>query len=247
MRSIPIPPRAAVSFAALLIGGLLTGLLLAVRPSISLREINPSRNLPDSLNVERITQLQTEVQQLNNELTQLRDEQNRLQKDTASSQGDLGSIQTNIDSERQTAALTALRGPGVTVTLDDSSSIFEQETDVNRYIIHQQQLVTLVGVLWNADAEAIAINEQRITDQTSIYCVGSTILINQQLMAPPFTIRAIGDPTALENAVTKSPMLADLWSRQREYGIEVSVKAKNQIQVPGYNGAFADSNLEVQQ
>ncbi|MBA3468781.1 MAG: DUF881 domain-containing protein [Herpetosiphonaceae bacterium] len=244
MQRLALVNRSWLTTIPLLLGGIVVGLLMTLRSGAAPQTINPSRNTAASLSVTRVTELRARQQSLNSDLTRLREEQGVLQRKATENQGNLEEIRTQIDAQNQLAGLSALRGPGVVVTLDDStSSLPSDAVDVNRYIVHQQQLVTLVGVLWNTGAEAISINEQRVTDQTSIYCVGSTIIINQELLAPPFTIRAIGDPASLESAAITSPLLADLWSRQREYGVVINVKQKNQVQVPAYTGPVTRRHL----
>ncbi len=247
MQRIGFDRRSGLARLPLLLGGLFVGLLLTVRAGATPQSISSSRNSADSLSVNQISELRARQQRLNSELGRLREEQTVLQGQATSDQDNLTDLRGQIDAQKQIVGLTALRGPGLVITLDDSATTLPNDAvDINRYIVHQQQLVTLVGVLWNTGAEAITINEQRITDQTSIYCVGSTILINQELLAPPFTIRAIGDPSALENAVVNAPLLADMWSRQREYGLEISIKQKNQVQVPAYTGPVVVRHLETQ-
>jgi uncharacterized protein YlxW (UPF0749 family) len=193
-----------------------------------------------------VLDLRSRQQTLKQELAQVRLEQTNMQMSATSDQDNLEEIQASIDNQRMLAGLTPLRGPGITVVLDDSESLPDTSSDANRYIVHQQQLVTLVGVLWSSgDAEAIAINDQRIIDRTSIYCVGSTVIVNQEFLAPPFTVRAIGDPQVLEDAALNSPLLADMWARQRDYGIVVSVKTKTQVQVPAYTGPISTSASET--
>lgn len=246
MQRFALANRSWLTTIPLLIGGFVVGFMLTVRAGAAPQSISTSRNTAESLSVTRVSELRARQRDLKTKLTLLRAEQSDLQRNATENQGNLQDLRAQIDAQNQLAGLTPLRGPGVVVTLDDSESTLPQDAvDVNRYIVHQQQLVTLVGVLWNNGAEAISINEQRVTDQTSIYCVGSTIIINQELFAPPFTIRAIGDPVTLETAVLQSPFLAELWSRQREYNLVVSVKQKNQVQVPAYSGPVTRRHLEA--
>lgn len=244
MHQLAFVNRSWLITISLLLGGLVVGFMMTLRAGAAPQTLSPSRNTAASLSVARVSELSAHQQHLNSELTRLREEQSVLQRKATENQGNLEEIRTQIDVENQLAGLSALRGPGVVVTLNDSDATLPNNAvDVNRYIIHQQQLVTLVGVLWNTGAEAISINDQRVIDQTSIYCVGSTIIINQELLAPPFTIRAIGDPASLDSALVNSPLLADLWSRQREYGVVINVKQKNQVQVPAYTGPVTRRHL----
>lgn len=234
-----------VKSALLLSGGILVGLLLTLHTGAAASTQPPSRAGGGELSAAHVLELRTRQQRLKQDLSQARTDQASLQLAATSNQSNLEEIRASIDDQKMLAGLTPLRGPGVVVVVDDSSSLPPDAVDANRYIIHQQQLVTLVGVLWGSGAEAIAINDQRITDRTSIYCVGSTVMVNQEFLAPPFTIRAIGDPTRLEDGALHSPLLADMWLRQRDYGLEVSVKTKTQIQVPAYTGPTGNNTLEI--
>ncbi|HEY1013618.1 MAG TPA: DUF881 domain-containing protein [Herpetosiphonaceae bacterium] len=236
----------SVSWMTLLVGGFIVGLLLTVRAGNPVKPVIASRTYASDITVNTVTELRARQHELKAELKRLRDEQDGLQRQATSNQGNLEDIRSEIDIHKQIAGLTPLRGPGVEVLLDDSkASVAPDAADVNRYIIHQQQLVATVGVLWSSGAEAIAINDQRITDQTSIYCVGSTVIINQELLAPPFTVRAIGEPARLEQAIQASPLLGELWQRQQENGLVVSVRQQKQVQVPAYGGTLGSRHLEA--
>lgn len=60
-------------------------------------------------------------------------------------------------------------GQGLIITLKDanSSTVSGNATD---YIVHDGDLLEVVNALKNAGAEAISINEQRITNSTAITC-----------------------------------------------------------------------------
>ena len=245
MRHFSLPQTWTVSLPLLLIG-IVIGFMLTLRTSSARRVAPVSRNVTSDISESRVLDLRARQQDLKHHLAEVRAAQADLQRAATSNQSNLEDIHAQIDAQKAIAGLTPLRGPGVVVVLDDSNSTLEPDAlDANRYIIHQQQLVTLVGVLWSSGAEGIAINDQRVTDRTSIYCVGSTIMINQEFLAPPFTIRAIGDPAVLEQEIIHSPLLVDLWKRQRDYGVVVSVKTKNQVQVPAYTGSIGNTSLEV--
>lgn len=232
---------------ALLVGaGILLGLMLTVQTSSRSAVKRASRTYSADLSVQTVLNLRAEQQELRSQLQQLRAEFSDLQKEAAGSQGNLQELQSQIEEQRQLVGLTALRGPGVIVTLDDSdNNVAPDDPNLNRYVIHQQQLVTVIGVLWTSGAEAIAINDQRITDQSSIYCVGSTIVVNQELLSPPFYIQAIGNPPLLAEAVQTSPLLADLWRRQAEYGISVDVTQERLVNIPAYTGYLATQHMEL--
>jgi len=73
--------------------------------------------------------------------------------------------------------------------------------DPNYYIIHYDDLLSIVSDLKSAGAEAIAINDQRLVGTTELRCVGNVILVNTTRLAPPFVILAIGNSAILEDTV----------------------------------------------
>ena len=77
---------------------------------------------------------------------------------------------------------TDVKGEGIVVTLTDSD---EQ--------VLSEDLLKLVNELKLAGAEAISINNQRITNLTDIVDVNSYILINGKRTSSPFEIKAIGN------------------------------------------------------
>ena len=62
----------------------------------------------------------------------------------------------------------------------------------------------LVVALWHAGAEAIAINGERLVATSSIYGVGSSVLVNTAFLSPPFRLEAIG-PGDLEARFRSDP------------------------------------------
>lgn len=108
------------------------------------------------------------------------------------------------------AQLTALEGPGIIITLDDNKADAEYAKKntpstyrPENYIVHDYNLRYLLRAI-AAEAEAVSINNVRITDTTSIRCVGATILVDGNLLAAPYTIRAIGEKEALASALEAS-------------------------------------------
>jgi uncharacterized protein YlxW (UPF0749 family) len=71
-----------------------------------------------------------------------------------------------------------------------------------------------------------------------VYCVGSTILVNDTRLSPPYDVRAIGDAAALEQAIENPKNLAKLRSRVRTYGIQLKVAQQKDVTLPAYNGTL---------
>ncbi|MBR2008930.1 MAG: DUF881 domain-containing protein [Peptococcaceae bacterium] len=124
--------------------------------------------------VSLITNLEAENAALESQLAAVRQETDTIIMNSSSSETQLTAQQHQLTQLQIRAGLTALEGPGVTVTLDDNKNILIGD-DPNRYVIHYENLLFIVNDLRNAGAEAISINGQRIVVSSEIRCVGNVI------------------------------------------------------------------------
>lgn len=130
------------------------------------------------------------------------------------------------------AGLTAIKGPGVVVTLDDSHAPIKPGENPNASIIHDDDILRVINELIAGGAEAISINGQRYTSRTEIRCIGPVISINQVRTAPPVYVQAVGDPDVMEAAINLRGGIA---TQLAAYGINVSVRKDKELTVPAYN------------
>ncbi|HHV63732.1 MAG TPA: DUF881 domain-containing protein [Peptococcaceae bacterium] len=168
--------------------------------------------LHQDANLPSLLQLELENEQLAKENEKLWDELNKLK--AGQSAAALASQQ--LDQARMNAALVELTGPGIRITLDDSD--LERDSDYGNYVIHEEYLRTLINILWNGGAEAIAVNNQRITTHTEIFCSGAYIRINGTRQMPPYRIVAIGNQSDLTSAL-QFYFWDKLGEYQQQYGI----------------------------
>jgi uncharacterized protein YlxW (UPF0749 family) len=130
------------------------------------------------------------------------------------------------------SGLSAVRGPGILVTMADSARPRNRQEDPNVFLIHDDDLLKVVNELRAAGAEAISINGQRLTALSEIRCVGPTISINAVRVAPPIVISAIGDAPTMESALKMRGGVVDQLSL---WGIEVTITRQADILVPAYD------------
>jgi len=71
----------------------------------------------------------------------------------------------------------------------------------------------LINELTLAGAEAISINDQRIVAMTDVVNPLDFILINGERVTSPFTIKAIGDTTHLQSALSIKGGYMDIYSK----------------------------------
>src|SRR5690606_30062919 len=84
-----------------------------------------------------------------------------------------------IEELKRDIGLTEVKGEGLEIIMGDMA----QASDIR----------DIINILNAASADAISINGQRIISNSSISSVGTTILINNAHIAPPFLITAVGD------------------------------------------------------
>lgn len=185
-----------------------------------------------------IERLEAEQADLKRQIATLRTSLAQRQQDAAS-QADLAHLSSDLAAEKLLAGTVAVRGPGVRVVLDDTSfKVIPPKEDPAMYIVHEYQLRDIVNALWAAGAEAISINGERMVAPTSIYCVGSTILVNDTRTSPPYEFLVIGDPGQLERALTDQATLKALKSRVKVYGLEFGISQARELVIPAYTGGL---------
>jgi uncharacterized protein YlxW (UPF0749 family) len=131
------------------------------------------------------------------------------------------------------AGLVALKGPGLEVVVKDSAKSLQKGEDPNVAIVHNDDLLRLVNELRAGGAEAVAVNDQRLVDTSEITCAGSTILVNQSRVAPPFVIHAIGNSDTMAAALG---LRGGIIEYLQFYGIQVNISKKTEVLIPMYSG-----------
>jgi len=118
-------------------------------------------------------------------------------------------LKAEIDKLNIATGTTAVKGPGLTVTIDEHMPIL--------YI----DIIYIVNELWAAGAEAIAVNDQRITANSNIFYTEDEhnmhITVNNHKIEYPIIIQAIGDSNNLEKGLTIPGGIIDNLSLFRAY------------------------------
>jgi uncharacterized protein YlxW (UPF0749 family) len=228
------PSRTATTHAAILLASIVLGFLLTVQFRTTAARL-PTREQSRLATSDAVSRLEEEQRQLKERVSALRDQVADLQHQAAAS-APSAPVAADLDQEKMIAGLVALHGPGVSVVLDDSSKPVASSDDANDFIIHDYELRDVVSLLWLAGAEAVAVNTERLVNLSSLYCVGSTILVNDTRQSPPYEVQAIGDAAVLEQALQDPQNLSKLKSRVKTYGIEFRVTQQKDVAVPAYSG-----------
>src|SRR5205807_3215780 len=135
-------------------------------------------------------------------------------------------VNTLIVQSSLTAGLEAVRGPGLKITLDDSSLGRPASGNVNDLVIHSQDVQAVVNAVWRAGAEAVAINGQRLVGTSAVLCVGNTLLLNGSVHSPPYEVTALG---ASRDAFETDQLVQKLHNDADAFGLRFSVEEDERL------------------
>ena len=149
---------------------------------------------------------------------------------------------TELNENKNILGQTEVKGSGIIVKLDDNRDLdSSQVLNVSNLLVHEGDLLKIVTELFNAGADAISINGQRITSNTSILCDGNIIRINGEKTGVPLTINAIGYPERLYYAMVRPGGYLELMARD---GVKIEVEKSEDLTIPKYEGVYSSSYIE---
>lgn len=176
----------------------LLGFLLAYQFKV-LSNKNIESNISNYDNSDIISEVETlkkekeELSETNSKLS----EQLKEIEETAAKDGDVGKdIKNQLDDARMHLGVVDVEGPGIVLTITPKTSIFGATTNDDSRDLGEDELVHIVNLLWYSGAEAISINDIRITPETGIKTAGNSIAIGSTGRVYPrdkIVIKAIGE------------------------------------------------------
>ncbi len=178
--------------------------------------------------------LQKQIEAYKNDIAQYR-------KDAEQNSGYSTFLSDQLKRAELMAGFVDVKGPGITVTLNDIDSQKAQNSVLSsgEALIHDEDLRRVINELCAAGAEAVCVNDSRIIGTSAIRCVGPTILVNDKKMAPPYVIKAIGETNQLEAAMNLKGGVVD---NLKIWGFTVHVAKAPELIIPKYDGAINFSN-----
>ncbi len=146
--------------------------------------------------------------------------QDNLDDITASSQSALA----RVERLGVVTGVQAVTGPGVRVTVDDGPNDAVRAADLR----------ALVDGLWNAGAEAIAINGQRLTARSGIANSGVAIRVvgNNRTLSPKYVVEAIGDRGTLQADLMQTSSGLLFRDTAARFGLPVSMDNVERLSLP---------------
>jgi len=192
-------------FVAIVCG--LLGFLLAYQFKV-LANKNVESNISNYDKNDMISEIQTlkkEKDELAVTNSKLSDELKQIEE-TAAKDGDVGTdIKNQLDDARMHLGVVDVKGPGITLTITPKISIFGSNSSDSSRDLGEDELVHIVNLLWYSGAEAISINDIRITPQTGIKTAGNGIAIGSTGKVYPrdkIVVKAIGEKGRLNVGIS---------------------------------------------
>jgi uncharacterized protein YlxW (UPF0749 family) len=178
--------------------------------------------------------LQEGVEALRTEVTQARREALRVSDTGEALDEEVGELELST-------GVVAVTGPGLRVVVDDAEPSAvggdpPASGGVDATRVLDRDLQVLVNGLWQAGAEAVAINGQRITALTAIRSAGDAILVDYRPLSPPYTVEAVGDQRSIEPAFVDGAAGRELRTVKETFGIRFDVSAVDRLELPAGSG-----------
>ncbi|MCP9274895.1 DUF881 domain-containing protein [Mycolicibacterium arenosum] len=214
---------------------LCAGLLLATTHTVSGGDEIRRSDAP------RLVDLVREAQQSADRLTARRDAlagELETHHGGAVDDGAVTGITQRADELAVAAGMSPMRGPGLVVTLTDAQrdaeGRFPGDASPDDLVVHQQDVEAVLNAMWNAGAEAIQMQDQRIVATSAPRCVGNTLLLNGRTYSPPYVITAIGDVPAMQAALAAAPLVVLYKQYVVRFGLGYTEEVRSDVEVVGH-------------
>ena len=193
----------------------------------------------DTADVIREQQHRADVQEA--QVEALRRQVQALSAQAAPAGSDLARLDAEARSLGTAAGTVPVRGPAVSVRLDDapSAGTVPDGFTADDLVVHQQDVQAVVNALWAAGAEAMTLMDQRVISTSAVRCVGNVLILQGRVYSPPYTVTAIGDPAALERGLERSSALRIYREYVDAVGLGYEVTRSRSVTMPAFDGPVA--------
>ena len=176
--------------------------------------------------VEQINSRRADLRVLQGQVAQLADTNQGLASNSTLLQTRLDDIANRVRRAELATGYAPVHGPGVRITVDNPDGV-----DVNDEI-RDEDLAFLVDGLWEAGAEAIAINDQRLHLLGGIRNTSRAIHVNGRPVNAPYVISAIGDPRTLQARLLQTSQGQEWFGLVNFFGFVYSPENLDDIRLP---------------
>ena len=183
--------------------------------------------------LEELKQVRAEKDAAVQALNELEARLDKIEKEKSDEDFFLKGIVSDLEKYKIAAGVIDVKGPGIVVTVEDPVPTEEFSDEYSVIMLRYELLLSLVNKMKDAGAEAISINGQRIIATTEISLAGDNVNINTVPTAPPYIIKAIGNPDTVESTLT---IRFGIIEQMKSYGLRINIEKKDEMEVPRYSG-----------
>jgi uncharacterized protein YlxW (UPF0749 family) len=221
----PTPARSHIGVVGALVMALFAALVVTAAVQTSRNSVSNEKERREL--VGQVDQARTQVNGDRARLTSLQQEVRRLQTRQLSSDTSAQGILATINELGMRAGTIAVRGPGVRVVADDAPG-----ADSARNQVLDSDLQKLANGLWEAGAEAISLNGQRLTNLSTIRLAGNAITVNAHSLRRPYVIFAIGNKDTLPARFAETSSGQAWLDLKREVGLRLQITPVSSLRLP---------------
>lgn len=198
---------------------LLLGLLLAVQFRTQQSYLSDLSQQKTEDLVTMLNKLYEKKNSLEREIFTLDEQQRSFSADVFAGEALTRDLRQELLRQQMALGLVPVKGPGITVTFEATPPIVYLD------------IIDVINELWASQAEAIAINDIRVTTWTKIYWnkQNLALTVDGQIVPFPCTIKAIGNPEQLESGLR---LLGGVLDDLAIYDIHPVVRKAEMLELP---------------
>jgi uncharacterized protein YlxW (UPF0749 family) len=218
----PTPPRTRLRGAVVVTG--VFGLLIALAAIQTSRDADLQQASRNAL-IDRIDERKQEVESLSDRISSLRRQTSDLQSTNSRVRGQLAEATVTLRALQISTGFVPVHGPGLRITVADNP---DGSADGR---VRATDLRLLVNGLWQAGADAIAINGRRLTNISAIINSNISIAVNRSPLTPPYVVSAIGD-AGMAGRLQASTSGREFQALTDEFGFQVDRQNESDLALP---------------
>ena len=189
--------------------------------------------------IDEVFKTQQEYESLYSQLEQAEAKLEIIRAQAVSGNDDDASSEKELKENNLLLGLTEVYGEGIIITLDDNRKLEGDEINIAQYLVHEEDLLHVINELYNAGADVICVNDNRIVGSSSILCDGNIIRVNGKIITVPIVIKAICSKS-IYNTLIRPQGYLQLMANE---GVVVNIENNNNIVIPKYDGIYSYTHL----
>jgi uncharacterized protein YlxW (UPF0749 family) len=229
------PPRRRLGLVAALVMAVFAVLVVTAAVQTSRNSGSDERQRREL--VGQVSDARRQLRDERAQLASLRAESAALGKRQVRSDAALAALTAQVRMLGVRTGTVAVRGPGVRVVADDAPGAAAARNEVL-----DSDLQKLVNGLWEAGAEAVAVNGQRLTNLSTIRLAGGAITVNAHSLRRPYVVTAIGNRNTLPARFAETSSGQAWLDLEQQVGLRLSITPKSSLRVPGVEVSLRYAN-----